>query len=149
MLAAAALGFFVPINPWYILFGGLVATLIDIDHVLAFWRHHGHFRVSGTWNASTGHLEKLRTPYIHGWLGVLIFGAVTAVIYLLGYSALAAVIFVSFASHLLLDYVHIAAIDKELVMIGHYIYPITIGELITDVFIFDLLMITLLSTGVL
>jgi len=99
-----------------------------------------------TWDTSTRHLDEIRSTYVHGWLGLVLFGIAAVLMHLMGYTALALVLYVSFISHLILDYTHIKAIDRKLIKVGHYLYPITIGELITDVFVFDLLMIFLILT---
>lgn len=143
MLVTALLAAVFEISLWHVFLGGIIAAAIDIDHVLCFWLKHGHLSIGMAWDSSTKHLDRIRSRYVHGRLGIVFFGLAS-----LGISfyslTLAAILYLAFISHLLLDHAHLKAIDKELIHAGHYIYPITITELTIDVLVFNLLLITLL-----
>ena len=144
---AAVINLFLPLAWWHFLLAGFVAAIIDLDHVINFWRVKGELSVQKAWNTAFEHLGFERS-FLHRKYGILFFMVVSSFIMI--FSPVSGVIvFCAALSHWLFDHTYFRKAHERLVKVGHWLYPISFEELTLDmVFIFLSLVFLMLNNHV-
>jgi len=150
MLVSIALSYVFPeLGMYEVLFGGFIATIVDIDHLVSYAMRHGNWNIEYAWDASTEHLESNRTRYVHSRYGLVIFGFIALGVYYFVSPMFAAIFYAAYLSHMIADFeINLRPwYATKIFTVGHFVYPITLKELIFDVFLFDVVMILLIHRG--
>ena len=120
---------------WQAIIVGTIGVLIDLDHPIEFALVRSKFSFRQAWNNSVvSHKIEGRT-FIHHWLGILIVTIFCSVLFFLN-PLYTLIIALGYYSHILLDYLHIKILNKN-IKFKEFGFSIRIPEyeIILDIFL--------------
>ena len=149
-LIAALLSFKFSITFADVIIGAIFGSVVDLDHVYAHWKSSGILSLSETARVGVLELENGKTPYIHGYYGLLTMAVPASAAYYFFGLKYGLLIYLPFLAHLFFDFiVKPSKSIRALYKFGNWLIPITLDELILDAFVFNFLMLSLLYFGIL
>jgi hypothetical protein len=116
------------------LISGIIAVVIDLDHLVEHFIHSKKNKLSifRTWNNSMKYHKFSQRSLIHHWQGFLIITGALLIILIFNWQS-ALILAIAYYSHLLLDYIHLKR-DKYLrFKIGRFFIKETHTEIIIDI----------------
>jgi len=111
----------------------ILSTIIDIDHPIAYLRHHKKLSLKKAWNNAVTAHEHQRT-IIHKPLGISII--TISLFILLQFYPQTNILFLAYFSHMFLDYVHLTKekIKKHnFINLFNILIPISPSEIAFDI----------------
>ncbi len=131
---------FIPLSFWHVFLAGFIAVIIDLDHLINFWRIRHDLSVRKAWNTAFKHLGFERS-FLHRRYGILFFAVLSIFLGFFSHK-LGVVVFCAALSHWIFDHAHFKKLHERFIEVHHWLYPISREELALDlVFV---LMISLL-----
>lgn len=131
--------FGVPVNLWDLLLGGFLAMLVDADHIFVYWWRHRNFDFLKMEHDAVSGIEEMRS-WVHEWNGLMFFLGISIV--MAYFNKHYSLIFLTATwSHLLLDHENFRYLHRKFIKMGHFVYPVSWGELNLDMFFIAMIVI--------
>ncbi|MFC1682003.1 metal-dependent hydrolase [Nanoarchaeota archaeon] len=114
----------------------VVAVLIDIDHLIAYFSKYKEMNLKDAWNYSVRGKYHGRT-FIHHWIGFLVITLIIVGLYFFNLTWFY-VLSIAYYSHMFLDYAHLNVLkikDKMILRGWGFVEKINKFEVLFDIFL--------------